>query len=63
MAKTRFKPRRSSAPAPRWKRSKCESKVRYMDELQAAHFGAMQGQRAYLCESCGSWHLTSKEAP
>lgn len=65
--KKRPKPRHSAAA-----RHACQSKVRYKDEIKAKFILSQTGggrhtrrgkdeKRAYPCDVCNGWHLTSRE--
>jgi len=38
----------------------CERKVRYRTFAEAQAVGSTDGQRAYRCDKCRLWHLTSR---
>jgi hypothetical protein len=42
-------------------RAQCNKKKYYSSEEQAMQVGKHFKQRAYLCDHCRAWHLTSKK--
>jgi len=40
--------------------SVCERKLRYPNFAEAQAAGRSEGQRAYRCDKCRLWHLTSR---